>query len=357
MPNFQYTRIALALRERLARQDYLQGRLPSERALMVEFGVQRDTVRRALEILEEEGLVYRNATRGRFASPALSVSTSGGAILLAVRRTQFSNSSAEVQRGLLPTVGAAGRAVIWLDMLDHAGREQTQVPSPESLRARGVAAIALWPELPVDLARLRVLRDALPLVVLDRRIPGFEADFVGFDDAGGGRQLMEHLLRQGHRRIGFISTEPLAATVQARVQAWATALEAVGMRARPEWVLHAEGGIHAMAADRLPAFLEAGGESLTAVVCANDTIAAQLIHFLRSRGRRVPDDLAVTGFGNMLPPLLDALGLTTMAQPFAEMGRVAGQLLLSRLRHNTGEVREVDLPMDLIVRESSRSSP
>lgn len=86
------------------------------------------------------------------------------------------------------------------------------------------------------------------------------------------------------------------------------------------------------------------------MVCANDTVAARLIRFLRDMAAR-PGRQAVTGFGN-LPPL-DALGLTTVAQPFEEMGRVAGEILLARLcGEKTPPTREMELPVTRIVRGS-----
>jgi DNA-binding LacI/PurR family transcriptional regulator len=60
----------------------------------------------------------------------------------------------------------------------------------------------------------------------------------------------------------------------------------------------------------------------------------------------------VTGFGNMLAPLLDALQLTTMAQPFERMGHVAGEMALARLNGPVEGIQEVELPMELIVRSS-----
>jgi LacI family transcriptional regulator len=105
----------------------------------------------------------------------------------------------------------------------------------------------------------------------------------------------------------------------------------------------------------LSGFLDGGGDPLTAIVCANDDIAARLIVQMRAHGRRVPEDIAVTGFGNMLAPLLDALQLTTMAQPFERMGYVAGEMTLARLNGPVDGIQEVELPMELIVRSSCGS--
>ena len=75
-------------------------------------------------------------------------------------------------------------------------------------------------------------------------------------------------------------------------------------------------------------------------------------------GIRVPDDIALIGFSNAQPALLGALGLTTMAQPYEQMGREAMTLLLDRHNkwHQRLPTQEVRLPMKLIVRTSCGAS-
>jgi DNA-binding LacI/PurR family transcriptional regulator len=89
-------------------------------------------------------------------------------------------------------------------------------------------------------------------------------------------------------------------------------------------------------------------------VCANDIVAADMIASLGVLGIKVPDDLALIGFSNSQPALLNALGLTTMSQPYEQMGREAMALLLDRHARwlQRIPVREVRLPMRLVVRSS-----
>jgi DNA-binding LacI/PurR family transcriptional regulator len=357
---FRYEEIAAVLRQRILSGEYSSGRLPSERALLTEFGVQRDTVRRALDVLEGDGYVFRDPARGTFILPRVESANGAampGAIMLAVRRTEHSTGPSDILRGLSHVMEAVGRPIFWFDTGDKPGRPEP-VPSREHLRARGVVGAAIWPEMPASLERLRLIRAMMPLVLLDRRVPGFESDFVGFNDADGARKATAHLLRLGHQRIGFLSAEPEAATVQARVWGYRSAFENAALPFSPEWILHAEQGIRSLSLPTLSAFLEQSGQPLTAVLCANDTIAVRFIGILRTLGKRVPEDVAVIGFGNSLPPLLDALGLTTVAQPFERVGQAAGEMLLTqlheRLTDNTPptSVREVELPVELIVRES-----
>lgn len=255
---FRYEEIARDLRERIARGEYAaSGRLPAERALMQEFRVQRDTVRRALEVLEAERRIFRDTTRGTFVSPGLKGVPSGAAgpapaalrsVLVAVRRGGDARGPAALLRGLSEALGSQGLPVLWHDTRS-AGAEgagnarESLLPPLEMLSARGIAGAAVWPEMPAPLARLRSIRAAMPLVVVDRRVPEFESDFVGFADEDGGRAVTQHLLSLGHHRIGFVSGEPGAESVRARERGWAAALRAAGIAPRPEWSLHAGTGV------------------------------------------------------------------------------------------------------------------
>jgi DNA-binding LacI/PurR family transcriptional regulator len=171
--------------------------------------------------------------------------------------------------------------------------------------------------------------------------------------------VTEHLIAQGHRRIGFLGDEAFAETVQMRWRGYTLALQEAGITPLTRWIALFHDMKVPMFADYMKRFLEGEGEPVTAVVCSNDTTALVFLNFLRGAGYRVPEDVAVTGYGNLLPDYMDALELTTMAQPFEEVGQIAGKILLEQLamrgKDKTSPVSftQVDLPVELIVRSSS----
>jgi GntR family transcriptional regulator, arabinose operon transcriptional repressor len=353
LTTYLYREIATALRGRIERGEFAQGRLPSERSLTDEFKVQRATVRRALKTLETEGLIFRDTTRGTFARPKDAPKTENGSIALIVGRA---TDTAAIARGLAQVIRNTERFLVWYDSPAALGHTESEIPDPNELLARGVAACALWPRVPASIERLRALRDALPLVLLDRRVPGFESDFIGINDVAAGQQITEHLLRVGHRRIGFVGNYPHVGTVQDRYLGWTAALTDAGIRPPEEWAFLKHGDIGEEDDAAFENLVAANGSPLTALVCGNDSIAAQAIRFANMTGRRLGIDLSVTGFGNAFPALLDAVGLTTVAQPFEEMGRRAGERLLDRLRAEADvderSFQEEVLPVSLVIRRS-----
>lgn len=370
---FQYERIARDLRERIIQGDYPTGRLPAERALSEEFGVQRDTVRSALDFLVRSGVLQRNATRGTCIAPDFlqrgemlsdqkDETPRKGSVLLVARTLEDTPVSATIFRGLSNCLGSEGIPVYWhepeeAEIRGGTARRLDYLPSDELLAERNIRGLAIWPRSWTPLDRLRKLRETMPVVIVDRRMPGFEADFVGNRDFDSGLTVTRHLISLGHRRIGYLSGESWATTVQQRVAGYVAALEeAFGDHSPIPRVLHQDGGSRCLAPAMLETFLAGDGDPLTAVACANDIMAARLIHFVRSLGKRVPQDVAVTGSGNLLPVMMDAFGLTTFAAPIEELGWAAGEMLLDRMRGKAGPgIRELEIPMQLIVRESCGS--
>ncbi len=371
MPHvFRYEEIAGELRQQILAGDFAEaaGRLPSERALRERYGVQRNTVRQALALLEAEGWVVTHPKRGSFASrPGEGVPDAppspapshlpAGTVLVVNTWNRISTAMDSLLRGLGGALAAAPLTLQRFDATPLAGQMTPRLPSPEYLRENNVVGVVLWPPTPTTPEVLTRLRAAAPLVLVDRRVPGFEADYVGFDDVAGGRLVTEHLLAQGHRRIGYLADETFAETVQRRWLGYIQAQEAAGVAPDPARQAFFYGTPRLLFHEYLRLFLDGGpgGEPLTAVVCSNDATAVTLFGYLQAEGRRVPGEIAVTGYGNLLPDYLDALALTTVAQPFEEVGRVAAEVLLRRLSQRAAapDCWQIELPVRLIVRSSS----
>ncbi|MBC8104216.1 MAG: GntR family transcriptional regulator [Cytophagales bacterium] len=360
---YRYETIAQDLRQQiLAGLLVPQQRLPSERTLMQRFAVQRDTVRRALGLLEAEGWVITEQKRGSFVAPVrpvpppAAIAATTGTFLVVTARNAGSTALESILRGLSGRSDAAGASIQYYDSNPLPGRMLHELPSLEFLQENQIAGVLLWPQSPSDIESLCRLRGAVPLLLVDQRLMGFEADFIGFDDISGGRLVTEHLLRLGHRRIGFLGDEVFAETVQLRWRGYSLALEAAGIPLDSADLLLFNGMQDPPLNDYLRLFLAGRGRPLTAVVCSNDSTALRLLRTLRAEGRRVPDEVAVTGYGDLLPSTMDAHGLTTVSQPFEALGKAARDLLVSRLGGSSPPgYQQIALPVSLIVRASTGS--
>ncbi len=196
----------------------------------------------------------------------------------------------------------------------------------------------------------RLLEDGVPFVMVGRH-PDERVHYVDTDNVAAARMAVEHLIRQGHRRIGTI-TGPLNMTSgEDRLAGYRQALEAYQLPVDDGLIVEGDfteaGGM--AAARRMLSF------SVTAIFAANDIMAVGALKVLREMDSRVPQDVALVGFDDV--PLAAAVepALTTVRQPIERMGSMAADLLLNMLENPPEEqapAHRIILPGKLVIRGS-----
>ncbi|MET7600526.1 MULTISPECIES: LacI family DNA-binding transcriptional regulator [unclassified Streptomyces] len=233
-------------------------------------------------------------------------------------------------------------------------------PSPEGIGpARdpfGSAPAALDGVLASSMAAdaLTAIRgDQLPLVMLDSDPAGsLGAATVNLDIADGVRQIAEHLLALGHRRVLHLAADIASWTFEVRARELAARLaEVPGTQLRTARApISMEDAVAAAGAA-----LGAPGPRPTAIVCDDDKLAAGAYKAVRRLGLRVPDDISVTGLDDLALATAIDPELTTVrldAELFGERGMAA---LLAVLEGRTPEGG--DIPVQLVVRGSTAPPP
>ncbi|HVR21624.1 MAG TPA: substrate-binding domain-containing protein, partial [Polyangiaceae bacterium] len=188
----------------------------------------------------------------------------------------------------------------------------------------------------------------MPVASLGLAVP--DVPSVMIDNRGGMRAVIDHLVREhGCRRVAFIGGISDNAEAKARFAGYRDVLDEHGIPFDPALVeagnFVSSGGNAAM--ERLLA----SGVAFDAVAAASDAMALGAIEALRKRGMRVPRDVPVTGFDNLLVARLGNPPLTTVAQPFERMAEAAIDVLLKKL---DGEAVPLvtELPTDFFARRS-----
>jgi len=198
----------------------------------------------------------------------------------------------------------------------------------------------------------------LPLVLLDEGVEGIGGvPCVWADNYGGAGDAVRHLLGLGHRDIAFVGGNKGLESSKERYRGFRDALAQSAVSVHPEWVIYGE-YTEEWGAEACELLF--GKENLkifpTAVFAANDLIAIGLLERAKIKGMRVPDDVSVVGFDDIQPATYCSPPLSTVRQPYEEMGRAAFQLLLDTLEGgNTREIVQV-FPTELIMRGSTSSA-
>ncbi|MEJ3744634.1 LacI family DNA-binding transcriptional regulator [Actinomycetes bacterium KLBMP 9797] len=322
-------------------------------------GVSTATVSRALRGLPTVSEATRSrvleaaARLGYTASPSASRLAGGktGSVAVVVPRITrwFFATVVEAAEDALHRAGYD----LLLYNLGGSERERQRLLHTAALPKRVDAVMLVaTPLLADDFASVTGL--ALPGVTVSSgtRVPGWPS--IRIDDVAAARAATEHLIGLGHRRIAHISGDPsdeLAFTAHLdRRQGYREALLGAGLDPDPE--LDVEVEFTVAGGNRAIGMLLRRGPLPTAIFAACDEIAMGAMAALRQAGLRVPADVSVIGIDDH--DLAGAVGLTTVAQPAAEQGRLAAATLLRPLvTDGRLEDETVILPTQLIVREST----
>ncbi|MFE0106813.1 LacI family DNA-binding transcriptional regulator [Streptomyces sp. NPDC059009] len=194
--------------------------------------------------------------------------------------------------------------------------------------------------------------DELPLVMLDSDPAGSRgATTVNLDIADGIRQVTEHLLGLGHRRVLHLAADVDSWTFVVRARALAAALDGTGTSVRTVAAPLSVESARTVAETALTA----PGPRPTAIVCDDDFLAAGACKAARRLGLRVPEDLSVTGFDDLTLATAVEPELTTVRLPAEEFGERGMASLLAVLDGHTPGTET--LPVHLVPRGSTGPAP
>lgn len=176
---------------------------------------------------------------------------------------------------------------------------------------------------------LELHRQGMPVVLVNTIGQRADLPLVVADNYGGAYKAVQYLISLGHRRIGYINGATDSPCCLDRYQGYCDALTDAGIT--PDPALLQEGQFKAAISRRCAETLLSLENPPTAIFTANDETAYRVLDVAKVRGLRVPEDLSVIGFDDSLPSVDTDPALTTIRQPFREMGRCAVELLLSLL--------------------------
>lgn len=258
---------------------------------------------------------------------ARSLATNRSGAIGAIVSELSSNVYGDIIRGIESVLEAHDMHMIVSS--GHARRDGEQ-HAFEFLAQRRTDALIVQMDAATDDELVRWSSEAeLPVIVIGRHIPGLAEHCVHLDNVAGGELATRHLLDRGHRRIAHVAGLMSIPDARDRLEGYRRALHAHGVAFDESLVTVGN-------------FVEDGGEraihgllerdaDFSAVFIANDQSAAGALKALRDAGKRVPEDVSVVGFDDTIIAHYLYPALTTVRQPFDEMGQAAAWLALAAL--------------------------
>ena len=200
-------------------------------------------------------------------------------------------------------------------------------------------------------ASIKLLQgEKTPFVVLGHPVSTKKVPFIASDNEAGVQSLMKHFLQQGHKRIAYLARSDDSENNAARFNAYKQSLKKAKIPFRAEYVVEAPftpySGIAAM-----KKLLE-HPKPPTAVVAFNDHVAIDACRAALERGLKIPEDIAVAGYGNIPSSLITTPTVTTVAVPLREMGETAFATLLKMIETGKAPASKI-FSTKLVVRAST----
>ncbi len=350
-----YAALAQRMRTSIQSGEFQPGQLiGSEHDLARKENISRVTVRKASEMLVNEGLVERRPGKGLYVRDARKMST-GMQLIQVVAGNLRWEPCIQVARGAQAAAKELGIQVQLYDAHGDAELDLEVVRSLPDSHAKGAIIVALhspaFNEAVYDLKR-----QGFPFVLVDQRLQDINVPSVMSDNYAGGMQAGAELLTNGHKRIGFIGNI-VASTVMDRLNGLRDAMGDAGLPFDRSLVMDLGVekdplGDWSVRVDECTRKLMGAGNRPTAIFCSCDAVARSAYRTLSQLGLNVPGDVSVIGFDD--DPLAEWLapGLTTVRQPHLAMGRAAMDLLSARMANPQGGVEQQVLPVELIRRGS-----
>jgi LacI family transcriptional regulator len=245
---------------------------------------------------------------------------------------------------------AMGCDLLLAQTLNHVEREQAALRRMQARRVDGLLVVPVYRLEPQSTVYDELLQLKTPTVVLGHRAP-FCNDFVNVetDDLAGAYALTRHLLDLGHRRIAFFAGSQAVPAAQERCEGHRRALNDAGIEFDDSLVFAAGGTIEEGSKAALQMLQEKSGA--TAVMAVNDLTALGAGTVFLQQGLRIPEDLSLTGFGNILLSEYFRVPLTTVSVPKHGLGTAAMEVMRELMRGGRPANRR--LPTELVVRQST----
>jgi len=367
------TRVADTLRKAIGAQYKLGASLPPVRSLMTQFGVSLATIRSALDILGNEGVVRTDHGKGTFVvDPPAGQGAGRGAkpapdghgfktVVIAGPELADIMTAGPV-RGLQKVLLGEDCAFTFLCHQADTHRELANLRQAEKMP---VDALVVSP-IPGNLLSpsyhkqiLRLQRAGLLIIFAYLYLPDVPTHVVTTDDYLGAALAARHLLELGHRRIGLLGGTMLSSDLQ-RWNGFVDTLKAAGVAQDQSLLVDMPMPANGFLNTRWPIQnLLARQDRPTAVFCLNDWVARDVYAAAQKLGLRIPQDLSVVGFDDRPEAARLTPPLTTIRQNFEELGVAIGTIVKAHWDGpGAGKLSShvfAKVKPELVVRDSTRA--
>lgn len=256
----------------------------------------------------------------------------------------------EIIRGIETELKNSGYNLLVCNSDTNVEMELECLKMLEKRQIDGVILIGM--NMPVS--HIEKIKTNFPIVLMEREPGKTNLDSVRIDNRVGAYAAVKHLIERGHKDIAHITGPNISTMAVERKESYVQCLEEHGLEVCPQYIVSGnyklESGYAGMQS------LMVLEKKPTAVFCANDYMAMGALRFLMEHDYKVPQDVALVGYDDIMVSKMVTPPLTTVRQPVWELAGMAARLLIDRIENkdsSKSEGQTVIMQSELVIRASS----
>ena len=303
--------------------------------------VSRKTRKKVEKIIEELHYIPNALARGLAHQSSRTV----GLIVSDISNPFF----ADTINGIESILYNEGFTILLSNTYYSAEKEEMYITQMLEKRVEGMIIFSAYPQ---DNRWIERAKNIVPVISVQSALKGL--DCVNTTDEDGAYEAVDYLIKLGHKNIAFLVYDYKTSTIIDRMKGYIKAHKNNGLTVNKDYIIASKFtpccGYY-MTRELLEKYPE-----VTAIFAHNDKIALDAYLAVQSKGLKIPEDISIVGYDDIETASLVRPKLTTVSQPFYEIGRNAAELLLKRIKDNKWSTHQtILLPTKLVIRESAAS--
>ncbi len=304
--------------------------------------VSVETRRKVLKAIQELGYRPNHIARSMVTNTTQSI----GLVVTDIQNPFF----AQLARGIEEITWKHGYTLILANTDENVQRESAILTFMQEKMVDGLVLVpASSRATPV---RTALYNQKMPIVLLDRASEGLDVDTVMVDNENGAYQAVSYLIELGHRRIGMIVDSLEITTNAERLAGYCSALHDHGLAIEESLIQSCQ--FTRQSAYAVTAEMLKRPNRPTALFTAYNFISIGALRAIQEAGLQIPEDMSMVGFDEIDWYELNYPQLTTINQPVYDLGRIAAERLIARLKGDKTMAQEIRLKTWFVVRQSCK---
>lgn len=310
--------------------------IPTESALQEQYQVSRQTVRKAILELSNEGFLRSEKGSGTYVSNQYRSKSNGNSNnkIIGVITTYISDYIfPSIIRGIEGRLNEDNYSLLLASTNNDVAQEKKAL---EMMLSYGVDGLIVEPTKsnlynPNIAYYLTFKEQDVPFIMINAYYEELEVPFFCLDDVQSSYLATKELISKGHKKIGIISKmDDLQGKY--RMKGYIKALGEAKLRFQPEQVLSFDTESKQNLSVNIKNFLNENRDVLTAIVCYNDEVGLEVVNVCRQLDISIPDELSIIGQDNSYIAKNANIKLTTLTHPQEKMGRDAADWVIKKLQ-------------------------